>query len=149
MFGVAVFVGSIYSGVAVGVSGAMVSTGNVLLGVGPVGVTVGVSVGSGVLVGVSVAIIAVSVSAAMISADLVSVAVGVEVALGVIYFCTSVAMTASVTRDIAAFSAIAVSCCGVLAERVQASDGIKNSRSNVPIVNRNGDFVFIEAGLFR
>ena len=61
MSGVGVFVGSTASGVAVAVEGEIVSTGNVLRGVGFVGVTVGVSV----MVGVSVAVpVGVAVSSA-------------------------------------------------------------------------------------
>ena len=86
MFGVGVAVGSINSGVAVGVDGAMVSTGNVLRGVTVVGVMVGVRDGSGVSVSVGVrdAVLRNTAVAVSASGGRVSVGVNVKVAEGVI-----------------------------------------------------------------
>ncbi|MBQ6482819.1 MAG: hypothetical protein IJI45_17080, partial [Anaerolineaceae bacterium] len=144
--GVGVAVGSAGVAVAAAVSGAIVSTGKVLRGVGIVGVIVGVSVGIGVCVtvGVSVAVISASAVAVSNSGSSVSVGVLVKVALGVMYRWVSVAIIASVTRNTTARSAIAVSCCGVFAERVQASDGIRTSAINVLIIRIVDDGFFMQ-----
>ena len=133
MSGVGVGVESSASGVDVAVEGEIVSTGNVLRGVGLVGVTVGVSVIVGVRVAVAVGVAVINAAAVAVSASgsIVSVGVFVNVAVGVICFCSSVARKASVTRETAARSAIAVSCCGEFADRVQASEGISANTTSV------------------
>ena len=115
--------------------------------VAAVGVMVGVSVGSGVMVavGVSVAVIKAFAVAVSISGSNVSVGVLVKVAVGVMYFCSSVARKISVTRSMAARSAIAVNCCGEFAERVHAREGMSSSNINVLNIKSAGEGLFMRS----